>query len=192
LEVDFYAFSGHKMYGPTGIGVLYGKKSILEQMPPYQGGGDMIELVTFEKTTYNTLPLKFEAGTPMIAEVLGLGVAIDYLSLIGMQHIQEWEQELLVHATKQFMEIEGLRIIGTAEEKGAIISFIVEGIHPLDIGTLLDLRGVAVRTGHHCAQPVMKYFGIPGTTRVSFALYNTKEEIDLFFEILHEVISQLR
>ncbi|NGX43261.1 MAG: Cysteine desulfurase [Chlamydiae bacterium] len=192
LDADFYAFSGHKTFGPTGIGILYGKEELLNQMPPYQGGGDMIKNVTFEKTTYNDLPLKFEAGTPMIAEVLGLGAAIDYLNAIGMENIQTWEQELLHHATQQIETTEGLKIIGTAKEKGAILSFIVEGIHHLDIGTLLDLQGIAVRTGHHCTQPVMDRFHIPGTTRASFALYNTKAEIDRFVEVLHKVIKQLR
>ncbi|MFQ5729428.1 MAG: cysteine desulfurase [Waddliaceae bacterium] len=192
LDADFYAFSGHKTFGPTGIGILYGKEALLEEMPPYQGGGDMIKNVTFEKTTYNALPLKFEAGTPMIAEVLGLGAAIEYLSGIGMQNIQNWEQELLVHATEQLEKIDGLGIIGTAKQKGAIISFILEGIHPFDMGTLLDLKGIAVRTGHHCTQPVMERFHIPGTTRASFALYNTKEEIDRFVDVLNEIINQLR
>ena len=192
LDVDFYAFSGHKTFGPTGIGILYGKESLLESMPPYQGGGDMIKTVTFEKTTYNTLPVKFEAGTPMIAEVLGLGAAIDYITAIGMQEIKQWEEKLLHHATEQLEKIEGLRIIGKAKNKGAIISFVVEGAHPLDLGTLLDVKGIAVRTGHHCAQPVMDRFCLSGTTRASFAFYNTIDEIDRFIEVLKEVINQLR
>lgn len=192
LDVDFYVFSGHKIYGPTGIGILYGKEALLNTMPPAQGGGDMIENVTFLKTTYNVLPLKFEAGTPMIAEVIGLGAAIDYVTALGMDSIQKWEHELLLHATKQIEAIKGLRIIGTATHKGAIISFVVEGIHALDIGTMLDLRGVAVRTGHHCAQPTMCRFGIPATSRVSFAFYNTKEEIDQFILHLQQVIKLLK
>ncbi|MBA3603318.1 MAG: cysteine desulfurase [Parachlamydiaceae bacterium] len=192
LDVDFYAFSGHKAYGPTGIGVLYGKKELLELMPPYQGGGDMIKIVTFEKTTYNDLPLKFEAGTPMIAEVIGLGAAIDYLNTIGMGTIRTYEHELLLYATETLKSVPGVTIIGNAENKGAIISFNVEGIHPLDIGTLLDLRGIAVRTGHHCAQPVTYRYNISSTIRVSFAFYNTRAEIDHFIVMLNEVIALLR
>lgn len=188
LDADFYVFSGHKVYGPTGIGILYGKRDLLDAMPPYQGGGDMIETVTFPKTTYNVLPLKFEAGTPMIAEVIGLGAAIDYVQAIGMNNIHDWEQELLHYATERMEKVPGLRIIGTAAEKGSIISFVIEGIHSLDIGTMLDLRGVAMRTGHHCAQPTMHRFGVTGTARASFALYNTKEEIDRFMVALNEVI----
>lgn len=180
LDADFFVFSGHKLMGPTGIGVLYGKEELLNQMPPYQGGGDMIASVTFEKTTYNELPLKFEAGTPMIAEVIGLGSAIDYLKEIGMQQIERYEQELLSYATKELKKIKGLTIVGEAEDKGAIISFVVDGVHPLDLGTLLDLKGVAIRTGHHCTQPVMSFFGVLATCRASFAFYNTFEEIDLF------------
>ncbi|MEI8364853.1 MAG: cysteine desulfurase [Parachlamydiaceae bacterium] len=191
LDADFYVFSGHKVYGPTGIGILYGKEELLNAMPPYQGGGDMIETVTFEKTTYNVLPMKFEAGTPMIAETIGLGAAIDYLTQIGMKKIQSWEHELLTYATTAMMEIEGLRIIGTAANKGGIISFVVDGTHPLDLGTMLDLRGVAVRTGHHCAQPVMRRFAVPATARVSFGLYNTKDEIDAFIVALRDVIRLL-
>lgn len=188
LNADFYAFSGHKIYGPTGIGILYGKKALLDAMPPNYGGGDMIETVTFPKTTYNSLPLKFEAGTPLIAEVMGLGAAIDYINSIGIANIQMWENDLRDYATECITEIGGLRIIGTAAEKGAIISFVVDGVHPLDIGTMLDLRGIAVRTGHHCSQPTMRHFGIPATTRASFALYNTKEEIDFFINALKEII----
>jgi cysteine desulfurase/selenocysteine lyase len=192
LDADFYAFSGHKTYGPTGIGILYGKEELLDAMPPYQGGGDMIKTVTFEKTIYTTLPVKFEAGTPMIAEVLGLGTAIEYLMKIGMDAIMEWEQNLLLHSEVQLKELEGLKIIGTAKEKSAIISFVVEGVHPLDVGTLLDFNGVAVRTGNHCTQPVMQRFGIPGTIRASFGLYNSKDEIDQFIKFLKTVIMKLR
>jgi len=192
LDADFYAFSGHKFYGPTGVGILYGKQSLLEQMPPYQGGGDMIASVTFPKTTYNVLPLKFEAGTPLIAEVIGLGAAIDYIQAIGLDNIHQYELGLLDHATKQLEGIQGLRIIGTAKEKGAVISFVVDGIHPLDLGTMLDLKGIAVRTGHHCAQPTMKHFNIPATCRASFAFYNTKDEVDYFVQSLKEVINKLR
>lgn len=188
LDADFYVFSGHKIYGPTGIGILYGKEELLDAMPPYQGGGDMIEKVTFEKTTYNTLPLKFEAGTPMIAEVIGIGAAIDYLNAIGMPAIRDWEHELISYATNQVNEIPGFRIIGQAPEKGAILSFNIEGIHPLDVGTMLDLKGIAIRTGHHCAQPVMQHFRLPGTARASFGLYNTKQEIDIFKNALLEII----
>lgn len=178
LDCDFYAFSAHKMYGPTGIGILYGKKHLLEAMPPYQGGGDMISSVTFEKTTYNDLPHKFEAGTPNIAGVIGLGAAIDYLAQIGLDNIAAHEHELLAYATEQFAYMPGVRIIGTAKEKAAVLSFVLDDIHPHDIGTILDQEGVAVRTGHHCAQPVMQFFSIPATTRASFALYNTEAEID--------------
>lgn len=191
LDADFYAFSGHKAYGPTGIGVLYGKKELLEQMPPYQGGGDMIDQVDFEKSTYNELPMKFEAGTPMIAQVFGLGGAIDYLNDIGMTKIHEREQELLRYANEKLMEIEGLRMIGTAREKSGILCFVIDGVHPMDIGTLMDLQGIAIRTGHHCAQPTMKRFGITSTSRVSLALYNTKEEIDHFVEVLSTVLQTL-
>ena len=191
LDVDFYAFSGHKLYGPTGIGVLYGKQELLEKLPPVEGGGDMIERVTLEKTTYNRLPLKFEAGTPMIAEVIGLGAAIDYLSEIGMDTIQSWENDLLAYATKKLSQIPQLRIIGTAKEKGAIISFIIEGIHPLDLATLLDCRGIAIRTGHHCGQPALERYGLNSTARVSFGLYNTFEEIDQFISTLIDILDLL-
>jgi cysteine desulfurase/selenocysteine lyase len=191
LDSDFFVFSGHKLYGPTGIGILYGKGDLLEQMPPYQGGGDMIETVTFSKTSYNVPPLKFEAGTPMIAEVIGLGASIDYIESISLECIQGWEHELVKHATARLQEIEGLRIIGTASDKGSLISFVVKGVHALDIGTLLDLRGIAIRTGHHCAQPVMNFFGVPATARASFAFYNTKEEVDQFAQALQEVIQLL-
>lgn len=192
LNADFYVFSGHKVYGPTGIGVLYGKEALLNAMPPYQGGGDMIETVTFEKTTYNVLPMKFEAGTPMIAEVLGLGAAIEYLQTAGLDQIQQWEHELLTYATEGLQTIEGLRLIGTAAEKSAILSFVVDGAHPLDIGTMLDLQGIAIRTGHHCAQPTMRHFGVSATARASFALYNTKSEIDTFVAALDKVVHLLR
>lgn len=188
LDADFYVFSGHKVYGPTGIGILYGKSALLEEMPPYQGGGDMIDTVTFEKTTYNVPPLKFEAGTPMIAEVIGLGAALTYLENIGMQNIFEWEHQLLTHATELLTAIPKVRIIGTAPNKGAIISFIVDNVHPLDIGTMLDLRGIAIRTGHHCAQPAMNFFDTHGTARASFGLYNTMEEVDQFAKALQDVI----
>jgi cysteine desulfurase/selenocysteine lyase len=191
LDADFYVFSGHKIYGPTGIGVLYGKEALLNQMPPYQGGGDMIDKVTFEKTTYNVLPTKFEAGTPLIAEVIGLGAAIDYVNLIGLDKIHAHEQSLLEYATSKMKEIPNLKIIGNASQKAGIISFIVDKTHPLDIGTLLDLKGVAIRTGHHCAQPTMNCFGVSSTARVSFGIYNTKEEIDKFIVYLIDVINTL-
>ncbi|MBI3894924.1 MAG: cysteine desulfurase [Acidobacteria bacterium] len=178
LDCDFYAFSGHKFYGPTGVGVLYGKVRWLEEMPPYQGGGDMISAVTFEKTTYNSLPYKFEAGTPHIAGGIGLGAAVDYVSEVGLNQIAAYEHELLAYAARQVSRIPGLRIIGTAREKAGVISFVLEGLHPHDIGTILDREGIAVRAGHHCAMPVMERFGVPATTRASFACYNTQEEVD--------------
>lgn len=192
LDADFYVFSGHKVYGPTGIGVLYGKEELLNVMPPYQGGGDMIETVTFAKTTYNTLPLKFEAGTPMIAEVLGLGAAINYIQAIGIDAIYNFEHELLAYATTKIKEIPGITIIGTAAKKGAILNFTVDGVHPLDLATLLDLQGIAIRTGHHCAQPVMRHFGVTSTSRASFSFYNTKDEIDRFMEALQDSIKRLK
>lgn len=192
IDADFYVFSGHKLYGPTGIGILYGKEELLNAMPPSQGGGDMIEHVSFEKTTYNVLPMKFEAGTPMIAEVVGLGAAIDYVNALGLDKIHAYEKSLLDRATKGVAGIKGLKIIGTAADKGAILSFTVDGVHHLDIGTMLDLRGIAIRTGHHCAQPVMKHFGITGTARASFSFYNTEAEIDSFIRSLDEVVSLLR
>lgn len=191
LDADFYVFSGHKTYGPTGIGVLYGKEALLDAMPPYQGGGDMISTVTFPKTTYNKLPLKFEAGTPMIAEVVGLDAALNYLQTVGLERAEAWEQELLRAATHKLKEIKGLRLLGEAPSKGGIISFIIEGIHPLDIGTMLDLKGIAVRTGHLCAQPVMQHFGISATVRASFGLYNTLEDVDRFVTALTEVVHLL-
>jgi cysteine desulfurase/selenocysteine lyase len=178
LDCDFYAISGHKLYGPTGIGVLYGKKKLLEAMPPYQGGGDMIASVTFEKTLYNRLPYKFEAGTPDIAGVIALGAAVEYLEHLGLENIEKHEHELLAYATGKVAAIPGVQLIGTAKNKAGVLSFVMEGIHPHDIGTILDHEGIAIRTGHHCAQPVMQRFGIPATARASFGLYNTKEEID--------------
>ncbi|MBP1596607.1 MAG: cysteine desulfurase [Acidobacteria bacterium] len=178
LGCDFYVFSGHKVYGPTGVGVLYGKKHLLEAMPPYQGGGDMISSVTFEKTVYNRLPYKFEAGTPNIAGGIALGAAIDYLEAIGLDRIAEYEQDLLRYATEAFSNLPGVRLIGTAAEKAGVLSFVVEGVHPHDVGTILDQEGIAIRTGHHCAQPVMDYFNVPATARASLAFYNTREEID--------------
>lgn len=187
LDCDFYAFSGHKMYGPTGIGVLYGKEKWLEKMPPYQGGGEMISQVSFEKTTYNVIPYKFEAGTPPIAEVIGLGAAINYLQAIGFSSIHTHEQHLLDYATQKLREIPEIRFIGEAEHKAAIISFMIKNIHAHDVGTILDHSGIAIRSGHHCAMPVMTYFGIPATARASFAIYNTLEEIDTFIAGIAEV-----
>jgi len=178
LDCEFYTFSAHKLYGPTGVGVLYGKVDLLDAMPPYQGGGDMISSVSFEKTIYNSLPYKFEAGTSNIAGVIGMGAAIDYLNRTGMENIGAYEDELLAYATAAVSRIPGLKIIGTAEKKAGVISFVMEGIHPHDVGTVLDQEGIAVRTGHHCAQPLMERFSIPATTRASFAFYNTKKEID--------------
>ena len=178
LGCDFYAFSSHKMFGPMGIGVLYGKSALLEAMPPYQGGGDMISSVTFEKTVYNKLPFKFEAGTPDVAGAIGLGAAIEYLNDIGMENVARHEHELLAYATEKVSAIPGVTLVGTAKEKAGVLSFVMDNIHPHDIGTILDQEGIAIRTGHHCAQPVMDRFGIPATARASFALYNTKEEID--------------
>lgn len=178
LDCDFYVFSGHKVYGPTGIGVLYGKRHLLDEMPPYQGGGDMIRSVTFEKTLYNQLPYKFEAGTPHIAGAIGLEAALEYLTGIGLEEVFAHEQELLTYGTESLKAIPGLRLIGTAREKAGVISFVMEDIHPHDIGTILDRQGIAIRTGHHCAQPLMQRFGIPATARASIALYNTATEID--------------
>ncbi len=187
LDADFYTLSGHKLFGPTGIGILYGKSKLLNAMPPYQGGGDMIRTVTFEKTTYNDLPYKFEAGTPNIAGGIGLGAAFDYVNRIGMEKIGAYEHELLVYGTQALSEIPGLRLIGTAREKAAVLSFVIEGIHPHDIGTVLDRQGIAVRTGHHCAQPVMDRFQVPATTRASLAFYNTAAEIDALAAGLRKV-----
>ena len=182
LDCDFYVFSGHKVCGPTGVGILYGKEAWLQKLPPYQGGGEMIAEVTFEKTTYADLPHKFEAGTPNIEGGIVLGTAIDYMNAIGFDDIAAYEHELLLYGTKRLQEIEGLKIFGTSENKTSVISFNIEGIHPYDIGTIIDKLGIAVRTGHHCAQPIMNFFNIPGTIRASFAFYNTKEEIDIFVE----------
>jgi cysteine desulfurase/selenocysteine lyase len=188
LDCDFLAFSGHKIYGPTGIGALYGKVELLEAMPPYQGGGDMISKVTFEETTYNELPHKFEAGTPDIAGAIGLGAAIEYVSKLGIENIKEHETGLLEYATKQVSEVPGLRIIGKAREKTSVLSFVLDNIHPHDIGTFLDFEGVAIRTGHHCTQPLMQRFKIPATSRASFAMYNTKDEIDVLVNGLKKII----
>ncbi|WP_431126765.1 aminotransferase class V-fold PLP-dependent enzyme [Flagellimonas flava] len=182
LDVDFYTASAHKMCGPTGVGMLYGKEEWLKKLPPYQGGGEMIAEVTFEKTTYADLPHKFEAGTPNICGGIAFGAALDYLNGIGMEAIAQYESDLLDYATEQLLSIEGLRIYGTAEDKTSVISFNIEGIHPYDIGTILDKLGIAVRTGHHCAQPIMDFYGIPGTVRASFSFYNTKEEVDVLVE----------
>jgi cysteine desulfurase / selenocysteine lyase len=184
LDCDFYVFSGHKVCGPTGVGILYGKEEWLRKLPPYQGGGEMIAEVTFEKTTYADLPHKFEAGTPNIEGGIVLGTAIDYMNAIGFDNIATYEHELLLYGTKRLQEIEGLTIYGTSENKASVISFNLEGIHPYDIGTIIDKLGIAVRTGHHCAQPIMNFYNIPGTIRASFAFYNTKEEIDIFVEAL--------
>jgi cysteine desulfurase / selenocysteine lyase len=178
LDCDFFAFSGHKVYGPTGVGVLYGKASLLDRMPPHQGGGDMIATVTVQRSTWAPVPAKFEAGTPMIAEVIGLGAALDYVSGIGQHRIAEWEHQLLSNATERLRGIPGLRFIGTAREKASVLGFVLEGVHPHDVGTILDDDGIAIRAGHHCAQPVMQHFGISGTARISFAFYNTMSEIE--------------
>ena len=192
LDCDFYAFSSHKVYGPTGIGVLYGKRQLLEAMPPYQGGGDMILSVSFEKTTYNALPYKFEAGTPHIEGVIGLAAALDYVTATGIDAIAAHEQDLLQYATTRLRQIEGLRLIGTARHKASVISFTLEGVHPHDIGTILDQEGIAIRTGHHCAQPVMMRFNVPATGRASFGMYNTREEADALVAGLHKVIEVFR
>jgi cysteine desulfurase/selenocysteine lyase len=191
LDCDFYVFSGHKMCGPTGTGILYGKEAWLNKLPPYLGGGEMIKEVTFEKTTYADLPHKFEAGTPNIAGGIVLGTAVDYMNSIGFENIQQQEKELLAYGTERLLEIEGLKIYGQAKEKTSVISFNIEGIHPYDIGTIIDKLGIAVRTGHHCAQPIMNYFKIPGTIRASFAFYNTKEEIDIFVEAVKKAQTML-
>jgi cysteine desulfurase/selenocysteine lyase len=188
LDCDFYVFSGHKIYGPSGSGVLYGKKALLEAMPPYQGGGDMIRMVTFEKTEYAGLPHKFEAGTPAIAEIIGLGAAIDYVTEIGMDVIAAYEHELLSYATEQAEQIKGLNIIGQAAEKGGILSFTLDRIHPHDIGTMLDSLGIAIRAGHHCAMPVMDFYGVPATARASFAMYNSRQEIDILMQGIQSLI----
>ncbi|MCB9173164.1 MAG: cysteine desulfurase [Flavobacteriales bacterium] len=192
LNCDFYVFSGHKMFGPTGVGILYGKESLLNDLPPYQGGGDMIKTVTFEKTTYNELPHKFEAGTPNIVGGIGLGVAVDYMNAIGIDKIEAYEHELLTYATEQIKQIVGVRIIGEATKKASVLSFVVEGTHPSDIGMIIDKLGIAIRTGHHCTEPLMNRFNIPGTARASFAFYNTFEEIDIFIAALNRAIKMLR
>ena len=192
LDCDFYAFSGHKVYGPTGIGVLYGKAALLEAMPPYQGGGDMIRSVTFAKTTFNGLPYKFEAGTPDIAGAIALGAALDYLGELGMENVAAHEGELLEYATEAVSAVPGVRLIGTAEERAGVLSFVLDGVHPHDLGTILDREGIAIRTGHHCAQPVMERFGVPATARASFAIYNTKADVDALVEGIraaHEVFA---
>ncbi|TDB65200.1 cysteine desulfurase [Arundinibacter roseus] len=191
LDCDFYTFSLHKLYGPTGMGTLYGKKELLDAMPPYRGGGEMIKEVTFEKTTYNELPYKFEAGTPNIADVVAAKAAFDYVDTLGKPHIAAYEHELLTYATDALQDIDGLRIVGQAKQKVSVVSFVMEGIHHQDIGVLLDQQGIAVRTGHHCTQPLMQRFGIAGTTRASFAVYNTTEEIDRLVQGLHKVKKML-
>ena len=188
IDCDFYAFSGHKMFGPTGVGVLYGRAELLDKMPPYQGGGDMISLVTFEKTHYNVLPYKFEAGTPHIAGGIGLGAAVDYLAGLNWDQVAAHERDLLEYATQAITKIDGLRIIGTAKEKAGVISFVLDHVHAHDVGTILDQEGVAVRAGHHCAMPVMQRFGVPATTRASFAFYNDRAEIDVLVGALHRVL----
>jgi cysteine desulfurase/selenocysteine lyase len=192
LDCDFYTFSGHKVFGPTGIGILYGKEEILEEMPPYRGGGEMIKTVSFDGTTYNELPHKFEAGTPHIAGGIALGTAIDYLNEIGLENIQAYEHSLLEYATEKLSEIEGLKIYGTAKNKTSVISFLIDGTHPYDVGAIIDKLGIAVRTGHHCCQPLMDRFEIPGTLRASFAFYNTKEEVDLLVAALERAVKMLR
>ena len=186
LDCDFYVFSGHKLFGPTGVGVLYGKEALLEEMPPYQGGGDMIKMVSMMETQYNDLPYKFEAGTPNIAGVIGLGAAIDYVNEIGLENISTYENELLNYANQQASEITGLKFIGTARQKASILSFTLDGIHPHDVGTILNSEGIAIRTGHHCAMPVMEYFKIPATSRASFTFYNTHEEIDALIKAIEK------
>ena len=187
LDCDFFAFSGHKIFGPTGVGVLYGREALLERMPPYQGGGDMIATVTLQRSTWAPLPAKFEAGTPMIAQVLGLGAALDYVSKLGLDAIAAWEKDLLGYATERVSQIEGIRVIGTARDKASVLGFVLEGVHPHDIGTVLDDAGIAIRAGHHCAQPVMERFGVSGTARASFAFYNTRAEIDVLVDGLMTV-----
>ncbi|MCB9476649.1 MAG: cysteine desulfurase [Deltaproteobacteria bacterium] len=187
LDADFYAFSSHKIFGPTGVGVLYGKAALLEAMPPYQGGGDMISYVTFEETRYNRIPYKFEAGTPNITGVVGMGAAIDYIQSVGLDAIGAYEHELLEYATERVGAVEGVRLVGTAAKKAGVLSFVIDGVHPHDVGTILDQAGIAIRAGHHCAQPVMDRFGIPATARASFAFYNTKAEIDALVDGIHQI-----
>lgn len=191
IDCDFYCFSGHKMYAPMGVGVLYGKEEILNELPPYQGGGEMIKDVTFEKTTYNELPFKFEAGTPSVGDVLGLDAAIDFMNTIGINNIAQHEDMLLQYAMQQMQQIEGIRFIGTAPSKTSVISFLLGTSHPYDVGTLLDKLGIAVRTGHHCTQPIMERYGIPGTVRASFAVYNTTQEVDIFVNALKRIVPML-
>jgi cysteine desulfurase/selenocysteine lyase len=192
MDCDFFVFSGHKVFGPTGIGVLYGKEALLDKMPPYQGGGDMIAKVTFERTTYNELPFKFEAGTPHIAGGICLGKAFEFLSTIDMVAVQQYEKELAEYAQDLLDTFEGMRIIGEAKKKTSVVSFVMDGIHPFDIGTLLDKQGIAVRTGHHCTQPLMEFYGIPGTVRASFAFYNTRQEVDTFIAAVERSINMLK
>jgi cysteine desulfurase/selenocysteine lyase len=192
LDCDFFAFSGHKLFGPTGVGVLFGRESLLEQMPPSQGGGDMIATVTLERSTWAPLPAKFEAGTPMIAQVMGLGAALDYVMDIGFERISSWEQQLLSYATERVTGIEGLKLVGTAAHKASILGFTLKGVHPHDVGAILDDSGVAIRAGHHCAQPVMRHFGIPATARASFAFYNTRAEADILADALTQVRRMFR
>lgn len=191
LGCDFYCFSGHKMYGPMGVGVMYGREELLEELPPYQGGGEMIKDVTFERTTYNELPFKFEAGTPSVADVLGLKRAVEFMEEVGVEHIYDHEDQLLRYATERIREIEGVRIFGEAPHKAGVLSFLVGESHPYDVGTLLDKLGVAVRTGHHCTQPIMDRYGIPGTVRASFAVYNTREDVDAFIAALQRIAPML-
>lgn len=191
LGCDFYCFSGHKMYGPMGVGVMYGREELLNEIPPYQGGGEMIKDVTFDLTTYNELPFKFEAGTPSVGDVLGLGSAIRFMEEIGIEQIHATEDDLLHYAAEQMKEIDGMRFIGTAPNKTSVISFLIGESHPYDVGTLLDKLGIAVRTGHHCTQPIMERFGIPGTVRASFAVYNTREEVDIFINALNRIAPML-
>ena len=188
IDADFYCFSGHKMYAPTGIGILYGKKELLEEMPPYQGGGDMIKSVTFEKTTYNDIPNRFEAGTPNISGAIALGKAIEYINQIGISNINKHEEDLLNYATSKLKKINEVKIIGEAKEKAAVLSFIIEGIHPHDIGTIMDSHGIAIRAGHHCTQPIMDYYNVPATARASFAIYNTKEDVDELVKAIEKCI----
>ena len=192
LDCDFFAFSGHKLFGPTGVGVLFGRESLLEQMPPYQGGGDMIATVTLERSTWAPLPAKFEAGTPMIAQVMGLGAALDYVMDLGFERISSWEHQLLSYATERVIGVEGLKLIGTAAHKASILGFTLKGVHPHDIGAILDDSGIAIRAGHHCAQPVMRHFGIPATARASFAFYNTRDEADILADALMQVRRMFR
>lgn len=192
LDCDFYAFSAHKLYGPTGVGVLYGKAEVLEKMNPYRGGGEMINTVSFDGTTYNDIPYKFEAGTPNIEGIIAFGAAVDFVNSLDGEWVKQHEQELLAYATEKLKSIDGLKIYGEAENKVSVISFLVDGIHPFDLGTLLDNQGIAVRTGHHCTQPLMNHFGIPGTVRASFAIYNTKEEVDMLYNALIKAIAMLK